>query len=64
MSHYPCHRDVCEKIIEEAEDLYKDTTGRLAYCSNECFEVECRSMSETFNSLHSLNFSYTIGNFF
>ena len=59
MSNYICFR--CEVSIEEIEEMYEDTSGRCAYCSDECFNKERQTHSKHITQAYSLAIPYSIG---
>ena len=55
VNHFPCWNSACKNELslswEEVED---DISGRMAYCSEGCFEEDCKRESDHFNSAYSL----------
>ena len=62
MNHFQCWNSTCNNQISRAwEDVEDDTSGRMAYCSDGCFEEDCRRESDHFNSQHILTKPFVVG---
>ena len=51
-------RDMVERDWDEVEE---DTTGRMAYCSESCFQEDCKKASDSFNQMRNFNPPYIVG---
>ena len=55
MNHFPCWNSACKNELSRSwEEVEDDISGRMAYCSEGCFEEDCKRESDRFNSAHSL----------
>jgi hypothetical protein len=64
MSEYSfqCWNNSCGDTIDrDWDEVEEDTSGRMAYCSDDCFKEDCQRESKSFNDTRNINPPYTVG---
>ena len=55
MNHFLCWNSACKNQLSRSwEEVEEDISGRMAYCSDGCFEEDCNRESDRFNSAYTL----------
>jgi hypothetical protein len=65
MSEYSfqCWNNSCGDAIDrDWDEVEEDTTGRMAYCSDDCFQEDCKRESDSFNKMRNFDPPYIVGN--
>ena len=49
------------EVQRDWDEVEEDTTGRMAYCSEACFQEDCKKKSDAFNKTHRVSPPYVVG---